>query len=268
MTRPAPRFANIFFSGPCNLACPLCVGREPSLARLPANLDRFPLAGLDRLVPLLRRHRLREVTLSGTNTDPLLYRPLDRLVTHLHLRVPGVRLNLHTNGRLLFRRLATVNRCHRVTLSIPSLNPVTYRALTGRPGVPDLARMVASVTVPLKVSVLVTDENRAEVPGLLRRLADLGIRRAVLRHPVQVAAPSPVLSPGSRVGRFAGNPVHRLGGLEVTEWIFPRTSLACVSLFSDGNIRRAYRLTPTAVDPIFPTAIKRHQTCHVAQKKI
>ena len=41
---------------------------------------------------------------------------------------------------------------------------------------------------------------------------------------------------------FAGNPVYRLGALEVTVWDFARARLRCLNLFPDGSITEEYEL--------------------------
>ncbi len=238
-----PRFANILFSGPCNLRCPACIGQQPGVGRdRPANLDRYPLAGQERFVQALMRQGVREVTLTGTNTDPLLYRHLDRLITALQARVPGVRLNLHTNGMAAPGRMAVINRCHRVCVSVPSFEPDTIRRLTGtRRGV-DLAALVTGARIPVKVSVLLSPHNLEQIPRMIRRCRELGVRRMVLRQPYPGPGDLEPL-PGREPARiFAGNPVYEVDGMEVTVWDFAATQLRCINLYSDGSITGDYLL--------------------------
>jgi len=240
LTGHPPAFANILFSGPCNQRCPDCIGRR--LPRRPANLDRFPVAGLERFCARLVRGGARQLTLTGTDTDPLLYRHLDRLVDELRRRVPGVRLNLHTNGRLALARIALVNRCDRACLSLSSFVPATSERMTGRRGVLPLERILEVSRVPIKVSVLVTGRNVAEVPAIIARCRALGLRRLVLRRCFGEGRRWPLLAGHSPVRRFAGNPVYDLDGLEVTVWDFERSALSCLNLFSDGTITEQYLL--------------------------
>lgn len=233
-------FANILFSGPCNLRCPRCIGR--AMPELPANLDRFPLGGLRRFCGLLRRHGVQQVTLTGANTDPLLYRHLDRLIPLLRRAVPGVRLNLHTNGWLALARLERFNRHDRACISLPSFDARTCGAMTGRPRVLPLGRILERATIPIKISTLITEDNVQEVPEIIARCRALGIRRMVLRLP-HGEPPRFALLPGHRPLRhFAGNPVYRVQGLEVTVWDFDRSTLRCLNLFSDGSISGDYLL--------------------------
>ena len=234
------RFANILFSGPCNLRCPDCIGRR--LVPRPDNLDRFPLAGLDRFCGLLRRLGVTQVTLTGTNTDPQLYRHEAALIAALRARVPGARLNLHTNGVLALRRIETFNRYDRACISLPSFEPDTCRRMTGSARVLPLARILAAARIPVKISTLVTEHNVAEVPSIVARCRALGIRRMALRRRHGDPRRYPLLAGHRPVRRFAGNPVFDVDGIEVTVWDFGATTLDCLNLLSDGTISGAYLL--------------------------
>ena len=125
------RFANILLAGPCNLRCPYCVGG--GLTRRQSNLDAWPLAGLDRFLAALARSGTREVSLTGTDTEPLLYRHPHALVRALRTALPDVRLSLHTNGVLVLDRLDVVHLFDRVCVSMPSFEPATFTCMTTGP---------------------------------------------------------------------------------------------------------------------------------------
>jgi len=237
-----PAFANLLLSGPCNLRCPDCLGRR--LGPPPrSTLDTFPLPGLDAFCRRLRAEDVREVSLTGRDTDPLLYRHLPALVQRLREQVPGVRLSLHTNGQLAWTRLAAVHLHDRVTVSVPSLDPATYAQMTGGGRLLDLAGLLAVCRIPLKVSVLVTRRNLSAVGATLDGLQALGVRRAVLRRALDEPLPASLLPGATPVGWFGRNPVYRLGTLEVTEWRFATTDLRCLNLHPDGRIDAEYLLT-------------------------
>jgi cyclic pyranopterin phosphate synthase len=234
-------FANLLFGGPCNLACPDCIGRAPG-SRWPDSLGAWPPPGLGAFLDRLRAEGVRELAFSGVNTDPLLYRPLGALIDLLRRALPGVRLSVHTNGVLALRRRRVLGRIDRLSLSLPSFRPETCRRMTGSARVLDLAAILEAVEVPIKVSVLMTEHNRQELPDLLARLAAMGIRRAVLRRRVG-ARDEPEPLPGLRpIGQFGGNPVYDLDGLELSVWDFERTRLACLNLMPDGGLLESYRL--------------------------
>jgi molybdenum cofactor biosynthesis enzyme MoaA len=239
---PRYDFANILLSGPCNLRCPACIGR--TLADRPDNLRLFPPRGLVELLSRLRTAGVRQISLSGTNTDPLLYRHPAALVALLRERLPGVQISLHTNGQLALRQRATLELYDRVTISVPSLEPVTYARMTGGARPLPLERLAREVRVPLKISTLLTEENIAEVPALIARCRSLGLRRVVLRQRYGDHRDWGLFAGWTPRRLFAGNPVYDVDGVEVTHWDFARSgaALRCLSLYSDGEISADYEL--------------------------
>ena len=247
------RFANILLSGPCNLTCPHCVGRHLARGADLDNLDRWPLAGLDAFCARLRTAGVTQVSLTGTNTDPLLYQHHHSLTASLRRRVPDVRLSLHTNGVLALARMETLNSYDRVCVSLPSLGADTCRRMTGRARPLDLHALARGCRVPLKISVLVTRHNADEVPHLVARCGLLGIGRVVLRKLHLPGNPAAGLAAWQQVqrwlrgfprtGTFGRNPVLSVGGVELTLWDFEQTELRCLNLFADGEVSSEYELT-------------------------
>lgn len=239
---PVPAFANILLAGPCNLRCPHCIGRRVPPRLKNPSLELFPLPGLQDFCTLLAERRVREVSLTGIDTDPLLYRHQVRLLEELRGRVPGVRVSLHTNGRLALARIAVFNCYDRATVSVPSFVPETCRAMTGSARVLDLGRILERASIPVKVSTLVTEDNLGEIPAILEHCRALGVRRVVLRRLDGDTRPWDLVPGHEPVAHFGGNPVYRWDGLEVTVWSFAASNLPCLNLFPDGSIDDHYLL--------------------------
>jgi MoaA/NifB/PqqE/SkfB family radical SAM enzyme len=235
-------FANILLTGRCNRRCPHCIGHTLAGRELPDSLSLFPLPGLPAFLDAMRQHGICEVSLTGTNTDPLLYHYSGRLIHALRHGVPGVRISLHTNGALALRKIGIVRLYDRATISLPSFRPATYLRMTGSPHVPNLAEILRQAGIPIKVSVLVTPDNRPEIGEILHRCHELGVHRLVLRKLYGEDSPDDFFPNVVPVRLFAGNPVYDRDGMEVTVWDFHRSTLRCLNLFSDGAIRDAYEL--------------------------
>ncbi|MBN2146956.1 MAG: radical SAM protein [Anaerolineales bacterium] len=241
-------FANILFAGRCNARCPMCIGRLVDQRLNQENLKLYPPRGLEQWIVLIREHSIREVTFTGTNTDPLLYQHAEQLLSHLRRVLPaGTRFSLHTNGRLALRKIDLLNQFDRISLSLPSFHPPTYRRMMGVNGVPYLAQILRQVRVPVKLSCLVTDENVEEIPGYLKRCVDLSIRRVVLRQPVEAHKPWEELLPPPHPdwqlsGKYRGNQIYSAFGIELTLWNFEQTRSTCINLFANGEISTEYRL--------------------------
>ncbi|MBN1484747.1 MAG: radical SAM protein [Chloroflexia bacterium] len=247
MDLPGYDFANILLAGPCNLRCPYCIGRQLDPALNCNVLDRFPLPNLERFAGLLRRHGVRQIVLTGSNTDPQLYRHEARLLDWLRRHVPGARISLHTNGQLALRNMDVLNRYDRVSLSLPAFDAGTYEKMTGSRRVPDLAAIVRAARVPLKISCLVNEHNAPCLGEFLERCHVLGLRRLVLRR-LYGETRRWELPAGLRlVGHYRQNPVYDYRGMEVTYWDFGRSSSTSLNLFSDGTISGEYLLVGRGV---------------------
>jgi molybdenum cofactor biosynthesis enzyme MoaA len=242
-------FANILFAGPCNQRCPYCIGRQLDPALNGNNLDLFPLRNLERFVDGLRQHDVRQITLTGTNTDPQLYQYEARLVNWLRKVVPRARISLHTNGQLAVAKMDVFNLYDRTTISIPSFDPSTFFRMTGVHRMPDLDAIVNRTRIPVKVSCILSDENSGQVESFLDRCHKVGVTRLVFRQQYGRAiawTPPPQLN---YVSTYRNNPVYDDRGMQVTYWRFEQTSSRSLNLFADGSISTQYLLAKHATRP-------------------
>ncbi len=245
-------FANILFSGRCNARCPYCIGRQVDPRLNEDNLRIFPPRNLDKLIALLWEQEIRQVILTGTNTDPQLYWHEEKLLRLLREQThPATRLVLHTNGRLALHKIDIFNQYDRVSISFPSFNPVTYRKMMGVPHPPDLGEIMRQAAIPVKISCVVTETNTGELGDFLAHCLDLGVQRLVLRKLYAEKRSWKALFPGDlklfKAGEYRGNPVYHYQGMEVTLWDFDDTESSSINLFSNGLISNRYLLTKTEV---------------------
>ena len=239
-------FANILFAGPCNRACPFCIGRELPDAVNADNLDVFPPAGLDAFCERINVERIRDVVLTGTTSDPQLYRHEARLLSLLRTRLhPGARISVHTNGVVALRKIDVFNRYDRACISLPSFRPETYEKMMGSRRVPDLAAIVAAAHIPVKVSCIVNEHNVDEIDEFVEGCHRIGVRRLVVRRLHGETRRWQILRNLPVVGAFRGNPVMDHRGMEVTYWDFDASECTSINLFPDGTIGDSYLLTRT-----------------------
>lgn len=242
-------FANLLFSGPCNARCPFCIGQQLDPALNRNNLKQYPPHNLDAWIELIKQYAIRQVVFTGSNTDPQLYRHEERLLATLRQELPaGTQFSLHTNGLLALKMMAVFNQYDRVTISIPSFNPNTYRRMMGGSKAPDLKRIAAKAAVPIKVSCAITEHNRAELPSFLARCSQIGIRRVVVRKLFGETRSWNKILPWENLnlvqtGVYRSNPVYETNGLQVTLWDFLDTTSTSINLFSNGLISTKYLLS-------------------------
>lgn len=115
-----------------------------------------------------------------TGGEPLLRRDLAGLIKGMPQEL---NLSLTTNGILLAEQAGSLAKAglDRVNVSLDSLRPGVYRAITGgREG--DLERDLAGIDaaidaglVPIKLNVVVLKENEAEIPALIDFCREKGL---------------------------------------------------------------------------------------------
>jgi MoaA/NifB/PqqE/SkfB family radical SAM enzyme len=198
---------------------------------------------------MIRKYKIRQVVFTGTNTDPQLYQYEARLLTHLREQLPPeTQFSLHTNGRLVINKIESFNQYDRAAVSLPSFEPNTYKQMMGVPGPPDLEEILRRARIPVKISCLVTAENKAEFPLFLDNCHQLGVRRVVLRKRFGVMLPWDALISIQELAltprfEYRTNPVYDFQGMEVTLWDFDQSTSKSINLFASGLISSSYHLT-------------------------
>jgi molybdenum cofactor biosynthesis enzyme MoaA len=250
-------FANILFSGRCNAGCPFCIGRQVDPRLNENNLHLFPPRNLEKFIQMIWQYPIKQVILTGTNTDPQLYQHEERLVRLLREQTPpGTQLVLHTNGRLALRKIGIFNQYDRASVSLPSFDPAIYRRMMSVPNPPDLEEILQQSTIPVKISCVVCNDNAGDIGRFLEGCLEAGVRRLVLRKLYGERRSWDELLPEdaalTKTREYRGNPVYSYQGMEVTLWDFDATECTSINLFSNGLIREEYLLAsviPSILDP-------------------
>lgn len=254
-------FGNIHLSGPCNRSCYFCIGQHMMALDGFDVLDVFPLPGLDEFVAECRRQDVGEVNLTGTNTDPLLYRHHRRLTSHLREAMPGVTLGIRTNA---VADLSVLSLYDKGSVTVCSFDPVIYRQMMGSGRPPNLGA-VLELLADVKVNVVLGPHNTSphnssgphssggvpDIFGTLKVLAGLGVRRVNLREPYgQPHVGDPLAGVLERSGEVWGMPTYRCdnecaagGSLEVTYWDVHTVHVESVNLYASGRVSTTYPIT-------------------------
>ncbi|MFY2764390.1 GTP 3',8-cyclase MoaA [Arenimonas sp. MALMAid1274] len=128
----------------CNFRCPYCM--PDGLTPEESTLDRARRLDFDEIETAVRAFaRLGVSKLRLTGGEPLLRKGLPLLVRRL-AAIPGIDdLALTTNGSLLAGQAQALREAglHRLTISLDSLDPAQFRALSGGRG--DLADVMAGI---------------------------------------------------------------------------------------------------------------------------
>jgi cyclic pyranopterin phosphate synthase len=120
----------------CNFRCPYCMPEDqyPEHHRFLNKQERLSFEEITRLAGLFAQLGVRKLRLTGG--EPLLRRELPLLVTWL-AAIPGIEdIALTTNGVLLPRFAGALREAglQRLTVSLDSLDPDTFRHMSGGKG--------------------------------------------------------------------------------------------------------------------------------------
>src|SRR5262245_10891817 len=105
-------FANINLLGQCNVNCYFCLGFDPE-----RQFEKFQHTGIwfedwknwEEFIQRCKTEKIRQIYLTGQNTDSLLYKYLPELSGYLRGR--GFYFGLRTNGLLAEKRIGAINTC-------------------------------------------------------------------------------------------------------------------------------------------------------------
>lgn len=232
-------FGNIHLSGPCNRSCYFCIGQHMQSLESINILDTWPLPGLGEFFDRCTARGVREVNVTGTNTDPLIYRHAATLFAAIRERgfVVGVRTNAAANLELL-------RHVDKGSASIHSLDPAIYRAIMGSGHPPDVVDLVQRLP-RIKVNIVLCPENRGD--DLMRTIDGLvtaGVQTINLREPYgQPYQGDPFANSRSRVGGRFGMPVYEWHGAAVTYWDVHYVEVESVNLYANGTVSDTYPIT-------------------------
>jgi len=186
-----------------------------------------------------------KIIFTGTRTDPQIYKYEKDLVILLRNSLPGIHISLHTNGVNALQKLDTFNLYDSCTISYNSFNPTTFAKLHGTKFMPDLRAIISNAKMPIKLSCILTEDNKDEVEEYINTARELGVRRIAFRH---IYGDSrrwniPIFSSSTPYSFHCSNPVYDFDGVQVTHWVFDTTSGKSLNLFSDGTLSEEYLLS-------------------------
>lgn len=144
----------------------------------------FPLKNLETFIGLIKEHSIKEIILTGTNTDPLLYRHQKNLLKILRENIQNIQISVHTNGFLILKQLSTFEMYDKCTLSLPSFSEDIFQIMMGtKQRVLNLKTISEQTSIALKVSRIVDNTNNTlkETNNYLEHISKTRIKRIAFR---------------------------------------------------------------------------------------
>lgn len=238
-------FGNIHLSGPCNRKCYFCIGQHMMGLDKYNVLDQWPLKGLDEFIKKCKEQNIKEINLTGSNTDPLLYNHTLKLHDYLYKGLGyffdfKVRTNAVAN-------LDNLSYFNSGSVTICSLDEDIYKKMMGTGSPPDLKEIINYTYnwSDLKINIVLGPENVGDdLKKTLRKLIDHGVKRVNLREPYgQPRVGDPLDKDYSPNKYVFGNPVYLIDECQITYWDVHYTEVESINLYANGNVSEDYPIT-------------------------
>jgi organic radical activating enzyme len=174
-------FANIHLSGPCNRSCYFCIGQHMPAVDEMNTLDTWPLPGMDKFIEEVDSRKIRDIYLTGTNTEPFLFNHIPKLRELFR----NYNLGIRSNGIVPENKWKLWNLFDKASVTICSFDENINRSMMGGPP-PNIRRIVAdNPSMDLKVNIVLGRANTEEedVITTIHKCGQVGIRRINLREP-------------------------------------------------------------------------------------
>lgn len=236
-------FGNIHLSGPCNRSCYFCIGQHMMALDTYDVLKQWPLANIDQFSEQLGKRPVKEICLTGTNTDPMLYQRHEELTAYLRNQFPTTDLAIRTNGAAYTKEVFSLY--DKASLSICSFDAAIYQKMMGRGIPPDMIQIIQeNPNLNLKVNVVLGPENIGDdLQKTLDYVSSLGIKRVNLREPYGQPHIGDPLAHLPIHKMVFGMPCHLVNETEVTYWDVHYVEVESVNLYASGRVSETYPVT-------------------------
>jgi organic radical activating enzyme len=243
-------FGNIHLSGRCNRNCYFCIGQHMPGQDMNNNLGTYPLINIDKFMKNCQEYNVKEINITGTNTDPLLYKHITKLNDYLRENISGLIFGIRTNGILAKARENELKLFDKMSLSITSLDPIIYKKTMGI-GFPPNVLFIMKMKDPqyIKINTVLcpetTENSSKDLITTIDKLNKYGAKIINLREPY---GQPHIGDPLSKIGwkshnNLFGMPVYDYNGTKVTYWDVHYVEVKSVNLYADGHISKDYAVT-------------------------
>ena len=243
-------YGEILFVGQCNFKCFYCLGHEMDTSVKESrwmNTHFREWINFAEWIGLLKSNNVDRIYLSSTNSEPMLYKYIDELIDFL--KELGFSVGIRTNASL---RTELCNKLNgSVSLSLQSLNPLTFKKITGVDMQFDFMKALNQIRDKrVRVSIVVNRYNYTEVFDMIRQLKGYNIKYIQLRQCYKyydtditedIKAFEYVinkLAEYPRIGNFKESEIYDVDGQAVSVWrtVFEKSSIKSLNFFTNGVI--------------------------------
>ena len=239
-------FANIHLSGPCNRSCYFCIGQYMMALDSYNILNKFPLNGIDNFINECLDRNINEINMTGTNTDPMLYKHTDKLRNYLDKNINNLYFKIRTNAVKPNYDLFKLYDGGSVTIC--SFDNDIYKNMMGQGKPPNIYKIIDNTKhwKDLKINIVLGEENyQYDIFNTLKILDSIGVPLKVnLREPYGQPHIGNPLENFYVVNKWVyGNPCYIFNNIYVTYWDVHYTEVESVNLYANGHVSTTYPIT-------------------------
>lgn len=238
-------FGNIHLSGPCNRECYFCIGQHMMALDKYNTLDKWPLIGLDSFIEKCQAKGVHEINMTGSNTDPMLFKHTQKLKSYLLDHIPDFRFKIRTNA--VKKNLDLLKLYDSGSVTICSFDPEIYKQMMGKGSPPDLDRLLEATShwPDLKINIVLGPENiqNGDFLKTLEILSENNIPKVNIREPYGQPRVGNPLANRKQAGTILGNPYYVFRDTKVAYWDVHYTEVESINLYANGRVSDTYPIT-------------------------
>lgn len=243
-------FANIHFSGKCNRNCYFCIGQFMQALEPFNNLNKENLDGFDDFIIKCKEYKITEVALTGSNTDPLLYRFIPSLKDKLGRSLDLQMFRITTNGVKVLNNLETWNLFDFASITFCSFDETINQKMMG--GVPvNIREIIKQTKFDFRINILLSSYNiiNNDLMATIDKLIDAGTKKINLREPYGQPNMRSSLNKFLQKNKLTfthkilGNDALTYRGCEICYWDVHYTEVESVNLYANGRVSNDYPIT-------------------------
>lgn len=243
-------FANIHFSGKCNRNCYFCIGQFMQALEPFNNLNKENLDGFDDFITKCKEYKITEVALTGSNTDPLLYRFIPSLKDKLQKNLDLQMFRITTNGVRVLNNIDTWKLFDFASITFCSFETKINQEMMGGEPV-DIEKIIKNTPFDFRINILLSTKNICNNDLMLTidKLIEAGTIKINLREPYGQPNMSKALNLFFKQNnlefshKILGNDALIYKGCEICYWNVHYTEVESVNLYSNGKVSDDYPIT-------------------------
>lgn len=243
-------FGNIHFSGRCNRNCYFCIGQFMQALEPYNNLNKENLDGFDLFIEKCKEHKITEIALTGSNTDPLLYKFIPQLKEKLQNKLDLKIFRITTNGVKVLNNLDIWNLFNFASITFCSFDKEVNKKMMGGEPV-DIKKIITNTNFDFRINILLSTFNIIPNDLMLTidKLIDYGTKKINLREPY--GQPNLRLLLNNFLNKnnlkfthkILGNDAFFYRDCEICYWDVHFTEVESINLYANGKVSDDYPIT-------------------------